>query len=280
MTQTVRFDFDREVVRASHNLPVLVQFSAPFSLPAQALGALLDKLAKEYSGRLRLVRIDTGQRPELAAMLGVRAESALVAFRDGQPVSAFAGTMSETRLRAFIAQVLPAPGVDEVIEGRAHLRAGRWQPAADLLRVALAVNPAQDEVRADYVRALTRLDRPDEAWRAWLPLRHKAQSDPALAALGLWLEACHAAADAGGEPAAREALATRPDDSEARYRLAQTLIAQARWADALDELVALVRADRAWSDDLARRTVLSVFELCDDAALVWQYRRKLAAALY
>ena len=283
MAETVRFDFDREVVRTSHNLPVLVQFAEAWSLPGKALEALLDKLAKEFAGRLRLVRIDVRQRPELAAMFGVRG-SAVVAFRDGQPVSAFAGMLSEAKLRAFIAQLLPAPGVDEVIEGRAHLRAGRWQPAADLLRVALAVNPAQDDVRADYVRALVKLDRPDEAWRAWLPLRGKAADDPSLGALGMLLDAHQVAGDLGSgnaaERAARQAVQDQPDDSAARHRLAQWLIGQERWGEALDELLALVGRDRAYGDDLARRTMLAVFELCADPALVWTYRRKLAASLY
>lgn len=279
MNHTVRIDFDREVIKASLNLPVLVQFGTPWSLPGKALEALLDRVAAERAGRLRVVRIDASQRPELAALFGVHGTPAVIAFRDGQPVGAFAGVPSENRLRAFVAQVLPAPGVDEVIQGRAHLRAGRWQPAADLLRVALAVNPAQDAVRADYVRALARLDRPDEAWRAWLPLRRKAESDPALAALGAWLEAREAAGELGSEQAARDALAAAPHDSAARHRLAQWLIGQERWGDALDELIEIVQHDRAFGDDLARRTALAVFELCGDAALVGRYRRRLASAL-
>lgn len=284
MAETVRFDFDREVIRASHNLPVLVQFSDAWSLPGKALETLLDKIAKEFAGRLRVVRIDVRQRPELAAMFGIRGTTAVVAFRDGQPVAAFAGLLSEAKLRAFAAQLLPAPGIDEVIEGRAHLRAGRWQPAADLLRVALAVNPAQDDVRADYVRALVKLGRPDEAWRAWLPLRSRAAGDPALAALGMWLDAHQVAGDLGtgaeAEHTARQAVEDQPGDSAARHRLAQWLIGQERWGEALDELLALVGRDRAYGDDLARRTMLAVFELCDDPALVWTYRRKLAASLY
>lgn len=280
MIQTQDFDFDREVVRASRNLPVLVEFTAPWSLPSKALGAALEQVEREQAGRIRMVRIDVSVRPEVVAMLGLRGAPAVVAFRDGQPVAAFAGVMRVPQLRSFVAQLLPPAGVDEVIEGRAHLRAGRWQPAADQLRVALAVDPSQDEVRADYVRALIKLDRLDEAWRAWLPLRERSTGKPPLRALALLLDAHQAAEDVGTEQAARDVVAARPGDSAARYRLAQWLIAAERWAEALDELLAIVAADRAYGDDLARRTMLAVFELAADAALVADYRRRLAATIY
>jgi putative thioredoxin len=177
-----------------------------------------------------------------------------------------------------MAQLLPAPGVDEVMEGRAHLRAGRWQPAADLLRVAIALDPSKDAVRADYVRALAELGRLDEAWRAWLPLRGRGARDPAIAATGLWIEALSAAQDAGDETALRSAAAG--GQAQPRYALAQWLIARQRWAEALDVLIALVGSDRAFGDDLARRTMLAVFELAGDPALVADYRRRLSAALF
>lgn len=279
MITTDRLDFDRDVVRTLRNVPVLVEFRSPWSLPGHALGAMLERIEREQAGRLRVVRVDVSARPELAALLGVRAAPALVAFRDGVPVAAFAGVLPEAQLRAFVAQLFPRPGVDEVIEGRAHLRAGRWQPAAELLRVALAVDPSRDAVRADYVRALVRLGRVDEAWRAWLPLRDRAAKDASLAALGLWLEA-HAAAQDADEPAVREAVSAHPSDSAARHRLAQWLIAAERWEEALAELLTIVQTDRRFGDDLARRTMLAVFELASDPALASQWRRRLAAAIY
>lgn len=280
MIQIQEFDFDREVVQASRNVPVLVEFTVPWSLPSKALGVALDQVGREQAHRVRRVRVDVTARPEVAAMLGLRGGPALVAFRDGRAVAAFAGVMPLAQLRSFVAQLLPAPGVDEIIQGRAHLRAGRWQPAADQLRVALAVDPSRDEVRADYVRALIGLDRPDEAWRAWLPLRDRTAGKPALQALAVLLEAHAAADDLGGEQAARDAVAAQPADSAARHRLAQWLIAQQRWTEALDELLQLVRTDRGFGDDLARRTVLAVLELSGDAALATEYRRQLAAVLF
>lgn len=278
MTAVLRHDFDREVVRTSRHLPVVVEFTAAWSPQSRMLGATLARLEREHAPRLRVVRIELSERPEIAAMLGIRAAPAVVAFRDGQAVAAFAGVLPESKLRGFLAQLLPTPGVDEVIEGRAHLRAGRWRPAADLLRVALAVDPSRDDLRADYVRALIELDRLDEAWRAWLPLRGRTARDPALAAMGLWIEALSAAQDAPGEAGLREAA--EAGTPAARYALAQWLMAQRRWAEALDVLIAMVSSDRAFGEDLARRTVLAVFELAQDAALVSDYRRRLAAALF
>ena len=102
----------------------------------------------------------------------------------------------------------------------------------------------------------------------------------ALAALSMWLDAQQVAGDlgedAGGERAAREAVDAQPDDSAARHRLAQWLIGQERWTEALDELLAIVGRDRAFGDDLARRTVLAVFELCGDPALVWTAAPRLS----
>jgi putative thioredoxin len=152
--------------------------------------------------------------------------------------------------------------------------------AAQAMRMALALNPALDAVRADYVRTLLALGDTARARPAFEPLRARARSDLRLAALAWALDAAEATVGLDDEAPLRAAAEADPADPAARLRLAQWRLAHGRWQAAMEALLDLVRIDRAWGDEAGRRGLLAAFELCGDAALVRAYRRRLSAGLH
>jgi putative thioredoxin len=203
-----------------------------------------------------------------------------VAFKGGQAVDRFVGTRPEGEVRAFVARMAPRPGEDLGTQARNLVALGDWPRAAEVLRTILALNPSIDAARSKYVEALLRTGDPAMATVAFEPLRGRARADARLAALGTLVEAAGATAGFADEAVLRAGVAQAPGDPAARLRLAQWLLARMRWHDAMDACLELVRLDRSYADDAGRRGLLAAFELCDDAALVRDYRRRLSAGLH
>ena len=275
--------FEDEVVRASYTQPVLVDFWAPWCGPCRMLGPALERVELELDGQIRLVKINSDENQQLSARFRVRSIPQVMLFRDGQAVDSFVGARPEGQIRSFLAPHLPRPGDDQVRAAREALQAGRRDEAASAFATALAINPAQDAVRAEYVRLLASMGRVGEAVTAFEPLKAAARSDLALAAVGQLLEAAAAIESSGTsaslEAELREAL-TRSDSPGDRLRLAQWLLLAERWQEAMDELLVIIGRDRSFKDDAARKAMLAAFELCADADLVRTYRRRLSAGLH
>jgi putative thioredoxin len=280
MIEVTRQNFKAEVLAASERIPVLVDFWAPWCAPCRALTPVLERIEQDLAGAITLVKIDSDENPEIAAALGVRGIPNVVLFKDGKPVDRFVGVLPEARIRAFLAPHVETPTDRQRAVAREALQEKRFGIAAEALRVILAINPADREARADYVTALTRLGRFPEARAAFEPLAGAARGDHRLAASGRLLEACEAAASMAGEAQVRAAVEQAPGDNRARLALAHWLMAQSRWADAMDELMVIAARDRRFGEDIARRTILAIFELCGDPVLVSAYRRKLSASIY
>lgn len=279
--------FSRDVIEASRETPVLVDFWAPWCGPCRMLGPMLEKLEAEYGGRFRLVKVNSDQNPELAAQFRVRSIPYVVAFVDGQPVDAFVGVLPEGQLRAFLAKLLPDPSEIERRKALKLIDAGALDEAAAALRAAIALDPGNDAARLDLATLL--LERmPPPVTEARIA---ESREVLAHASAGAKLEARHRAlqtqldslAQAVRLPAADELqqhIEAQPDDLQARLDLARVHIAQRRFEPALQQLLQIVARDRKFGDDIARKTMLAVFEMtADQPALVSEYRRKLAAEL-
>lgn len=288
MIDTTQDRFARDVLEASRDVPVLVDFWAPWCGPCRMLGPLLEKLERDYGGRFRLVKVNSDQNPELAAQFRVRSIPYVVAFVDGAAVDAFVGAQPEPQLRAFIDRLLPNPSEIERRKAARLLAAQDLAGAASALRAAIALDPDNDAARADLATLLLeRLPPPVDAQRlteaadVLNSVSRKRQAEPAFQALRTRLAALQERQRLPPREQLEARIAANDADLEARLQLAQQLIAEREFEPALAQLLAIVERDRSFGDDVARKTMLSVFELAADRPeLVAQYRRRLSAALH
>jgi len=247
------------------------------------LGPTLERVERDLEGQITLVKVNSDDNPQLSARFRVRSIPLVMLFRDGQAVDSFVGVKSEGQIRTFLAPHLPRPGDDQVRDAREAAAAGRLEEAATAFSTALAINPAQDKVRTEYVRLLISMGRAKDAVAAFEPLRAAARTDLGLAAVAQLLDASlaiQALASAGEvEGELRRAL-TASDSLDDRYRLAQWCLLNQRWQEAMDLCLEIIGRERRFKDDAARKAMLAAFELCGDAQLVGSYRRRLSAGLY
>ncbi len=262
-------NFEAELIQASSLQPVLLDIWAPWCGPCRTLGPLLEKVEAAYGGRFKLAKLNSDDQPEIAAQLsqafGVRSIPFCVMFKDGQPVDGFVGALPEAQIREFLDRHVPSAEAMEAeleTEQAVELEAeGDLDAALERLQQAVAIDPANAQARAEYVKLLIETGQPALARQAWLPLAPQALVDARSAALGLWLDACEKAPAARSPQVLAEAIAANRRDFDARYELAQCLMAAGQFTEAMDELLEIVMRDKAWNEQLARKTYVAILEL-------------------
>jgi putative thioredoxin len=287
MIEIGQTSFEREVIDSSSDVPVLVDFWAPWCGPCRVLGPMLERLERDYGGRFRLAKVNSDQSPELAAQFRVRSIPYVVAFIDGEPVDAFVGALPESQLREFIDRLLPNPSEAERRKARRLAEQGQLAEAVAALRAAIALDPNAAPAHLDLAEILLeRLPAPvddarlSEAERALAAVGAAAQADPRWEALNTRLASLKKAAAGPDRRQLQARVEADPADLQARVALAQWHIARREFEPALAQLIEVVERDRAFADDVGRRTMLAVFDLASQhPELVSQYRRRLAAAL-
>jgi putative thioredoxin len=262
-------NIEAELVSASMQQPVLLDIWAPWCAPCKALAPVLEKLEKEYAGRFKLAKLNSDEQPEIAGqlsqMFGVRSIPFCVLFSGGQPVDGFVGALPESQVRQFLDKHVPSESEmeaeAELQEAEAELAEGNEDAALAKLQQALAMDPANETARIDYVKLLLDLGRTADARRAFEPVAGKAPGDARLAALGQAVDAFEQAAQARRPEDLAAAIAANKRDFAARHELAQVLLAAGRRTEALDELLEILMRDKAWNDGLARKLYVAILEL-------------------
>ena len=272
-------EFETKVVQPCMQVPVVIDFWAPWCGPCQTLKPMLEKLAEEYGGRFLLAKINSDENPEIAQHFGVRSIPSIKVLYQGQLIDEFNSALPEGQIRAFLDRfALPPAGGNLREEAAALVAAGQLDEALAKLVEASHTAPEDEAVRLDAADVLIQLGRNDEAGQL-LASEYTKEGDRANA-----LRARLALAAGSADTAALEAkLAANADDHATRLELSRAYAAQSRFREALEAALTVAVKDRFFDEGAGRKAMLQLFEALGGSEqyddLVREFRRKLSAAL-
>jgi putative thioredoxin len=277
--------FQKDVLDESRHRPVLVDFWAPWCGPCRTLSPIIEKAVREAKGKVRLVKMNIDDHPAVAGQLGIQSIPAVIAFSGGRPVDGFIGALPESQVKAFIERVAgPAAPSDAdtlVAEGEALLAAGDVAAAAELFAEVLKAEPQSVAAIVGLASALLANGEVTGARQTLAMLPEAARKDQKVAAIEAQIALAEQTSALGDAAALEARAAADPNDFQARFDLALLLNAKGDRDGAVDRLLEILKRNRSWDDEKARKQLLQFFEAwgpMDEATRAG--RRKLSSMLF
>lgn len=261
-------EFMTEVIDASKEVPVIVDFWAPWCGPCKTLGPMLEKAVAATKGKVRMVKVDIDKNQAIAAQMRIQSIPAVYAFKGGRPVDGFVGALPESQIKQFVQRLATAGGPteeDNVIEealaqAKDLLDAGNHAAAGNIYEQILQHDPENPQAIAGHLRCLIAAGNAAEASELLKELPPELVKNPEIAAVAATLEIAQSGAKAGATAPLREKVKADPKDHQSRFDLAMALFAEGDKEAAVDELLELFRRDRKWNEEAARTQLVKFFE--------------------
>ncbi|MFD1746323.1 thioredoxin [Rhizobium helianthi] len=280
--------FTKDVLEESRRQPVLVDFWAPWCGPCKQLAPVLEKVINEGKGRVKLVKLNIDDHPSIPGQLGIQSIPAVIAFVNGRPVDGFMGAVPESQIRQFIDKIAGPAGADEAAEiesvleeAKGLLAAGDVDGAAQLYAAVLQADPENAKAAAGMIECLVTLGHAERAQQMLDSLPEEIAGQPEIQAVSLKLQQMAEARKLGDPAAFEHELSLNPDHHETRVKLAKIRNVEGKRDEAAEHLLYIMKKDRTFDDDGARRQLLEFFETWgpkDPATIA--ARRKLSSILF
>lgn len=282
--------FAQDVIEASQQTPVIVDFWAPWCGPCKQLGPALEKTVTAAGGKVKLVKINIDENPGVAGQLRVQSIPTVYAFLDGRPVDGFQGALPESQLKDFVKRLTDAAGGDDgedpveaaLEQADTAAEAGDHGTAAAIYGQVLQHDPTHAKAAGKLAQAYIKLEEIDAAREVLSAVSADKAQDPDVASAKAALELAEKASEAAGKLGPlEEAVAADPKNHQARFELAEAQAAMGRSEEAIDNLLHIIQTEKGWNDDAARLQLLKVFEaLGPTDPEVISGRRRLSSLLF
>jgi putative thioredoxin len=286
--ETTTQTFVKDVIEESKRQPVLIDFWAPWCGPCRQLTPILEKAVRAAKGKVKLVKMNIDEHPAIPGQMGIQSIPAVIAFVNGQPADGFMGAVPESQVNAFINKVsagMPAAGEPNVAEtlkeAEAVLAEGDPATAAQIYAEALAADPTNIAALAGLAKCYVATAAIEQAKQTLAMVPESKRNDPAVKAVQAAIDLAEQAKALGPVSELEQKVAANPLDHQARFDLATALNASGKRAEATDQLLEIVKRDRKWNDDAARKQLVQLFDAwgpADQATM--DGRKRLSTILF